>query len=193
MLETLIDTEIRARDGSRVALRREAAGDVLETRDRAGRLVFEFHPATGRAVVHVPGALEVRAGDSIRFHGASIDIEADAELRLRSGTSAVTLAPGSAALQAERLGLEAEAVRLTAARVSATVGEARVRADLLDHAVGRALLWAREVVQRVDGLLSLHAGRVRARADGDYTVQARAANLTAREDFRVQGETIHLG
>lgn len=64
-------TELKASDGSSVAIRED---DVLETRDSRGRLLFEYDPATGRAVVHVAGELELAAGRKITLRSPEIHL-----------------------------------------------------------------------------------------------------------------------
>jgi len=44
---------LTAENGSSVALRAAESGEVLETRDQNGRLVFEFDTVTGKGVLHL--------------------------------------------------------------------------------------------------------------------------------------------
>lgn len=90
--ESVVDLELRSEDGSSVAIRPGPEGEILETRDRRGRLLFEYDPATGRAVVHCAGDLrlhsegvvEIRGDRAVRIETPSFEARAD-EARLSWG------------------------------------------------------------------------------------------------------------
>lgn len=184
--------EIRSSDGSRAVLRRDSGAEVLETRDARGRLVFEFHPATGRAVVHIPGSLEVQSEGEIRFRGRSIALEAERNVAITSEGAAIRL-DHALAIEAGQTRIDSGEIALHAGLVQAETREVRFQAERLEQTIGRALLTARELLQRVHGLVHTRAGRVRTQTRADFTLQAKTANLVAGGEFRVQGETIHLG
>ncbi len=138
------------KDGSTVAIR----GEVLETRDSAGRLVFEYDPATGRAT----------------FHSTDIEI-ACRTMRIRGE----------------------ESIEISAPRLSASAQEARATWGKLEHVVGRMVLWARDAYQRVEGLFHSRAGRIRTESRGAYLLQSESARIHAKEEVRIQGETVNLG
>lgn len=158
---------LQTEDGSAVAIRENR---ILETRDAKGRLLFEYDVVTGSAVVHLAGALRVRAGE--------VDIEARRGVRIASGESEVTLSP---------VGIEG-----TAPRVSAKAQDARFAWGSVEHLVGRLRVWARSVYERVEGLFHTRAERVRVEAD-DHLVQAGSATVVAQDDVRIDGKSINLG
>ena len=90
--QALVDPELRSEDGSRVSIRSGPEGEILETRDRRGRLVFEYDPSSGRAVVHCAGDLrlhsqgtvEIEGERGIRIETPSFEVRAD-EARLTWG------------------------------------------------------------------------------------------------------------
>lgn len=55
--------ELKTDDGS-VAVREDG---ILETRDRRGRLLFEYDPATGTAAVYAAGDLRIRSGGTVEI------------------------------------------------------------------------------------------------------------------------------
>ena len=185
--------EIRAADGSRVAVRSDAGAEILETIDSRGRLIFEFHPATGRAVLHVPGALDVEAEGAIRLKGKTITLDAEHEMSLSSADSRLQMNPDAMRLDSGEIAFCAKEMKARADRGQAEIREIRFRAERLEQSIGRVILVARELLQRVEGLIHTRAGRVRIQSRRDVTIQTRTANLVAKDDFRVQGETIHLG
>jgi len=194
MLEQLKEIEeIKSSDGSRLALRTDEGGEVLETRDPRGRLIFEYHPATGRAVVHVPGALDVQAEGGIRFKGRTIALEADREVEVSSADSRLRVNPDSMTLESGSVALGAKEITVTGGRARADIREVHLRAEKMEQAVGRVILAARELIERVEGAIHTRAGRFKLQSRRDVTIQAKTANLVAKDDFRVQGETIHLG
>ena len=157
-MDTLTElTELRTSDGSTVGVR----GEILETRDSAGRLVFEYDSATGRATLHAP------------------DIEIDCRsLRIRGQ---------------ERVDISAPELNVGADRITASAREVRTTWGKLEQVVGRLIVWAKESYQRVDGLLHSRAGRIRTESRGAYLLQANSARVHAKEEVRIQGETINLG
>lgn len=182
--------ELSAADGSAVSVRPGSAGETLETRDRSGQLLFEYQPATGRAVVHLPGlGLEFRSVDgrlelvcdrplTIRSE-ASVEIQGDRGASLSCGPSAVRVDP-------EGLALEAPLARVRA-------DEAKIACGKVEQSLGRVITWAKQVYQRVEELLHLRAGRIRTEAEHGHLIQAAQARVQAEGDVHVQGRTINLG
>ena len=193
MIETLEQSELKTSDGSRAVLRKGSGDDVLETRDRRGRLVFEFHPATGRAILHVPSSLEIEAAGAVCIRGRSVSIEAKEAAMLSTPDAGLRLNRDSASLKASSIRTESDDAVFCAALLQAEGKEIRFTGGRLELAFNRVVVAARDVVQRIENLLHTRAGRVRMVSRMDATIQARTANLVAKSDFRVQGETIHLG
>lgn len=193
MLDLMEKNEIRTSNGSRAALRDNNGDEVLETRDNLGRLIFEFHPATGKAIVCVPAALEIRAAGEIRFRGRAIELESERDVRIRTPETELHAGIDSLSVKTPSLRVASEDLTIQGGRVQAETRDVRFRADRLEQVVGRAVLVARDVFHRVEGLFHTRARRARTQVRQDFTVQARTGNLVAREDFRIQGETIHLG
>ncbi len=177
---------------------------VVEVRDVSGRTVFEFDPATGKAVIHLPGAaLHIGVVDGF------LDIACDRDIRIRSrgtveiaGKEGVRLAGGDGKFALDRSGaaLEAPSVKaqvgeaeVDAVQISAKAKEARVECGKLEQVVGRWFQFGEEVYQRVEGFLHTRAGRIRTESAGVYLVQADRARLLAREEVQIQGESIRLG
>ena len=190
MNQTIPGTELTAADGSSVVLRPASQGDILETRDPRGRILFEYDSSSGRAVVHFPGSeFEIQSSDgrvelvcktglTIRS-GGTVRIESEREVRMVSGASGFAVDP-------ERVSLEAPAA-------DARVGEARVACGKLEQSFGRVIGWAKVVYQRIEDLMHVRAGRIRTEADKGHLVQAERARVQADGDVHIQGRTINLG
>jgi len=65
--QTVVEQELRAEDGSAVSIRPAPEGEILETRDSRGRLLFEYEPATGRGIVHCAGDLRFQSEGTVEF------------------------------------------------------------------------------------------------------------------------------
>ncbi|HZE96191.1 MAG TPA: DUF3540 domain-containing protein [Planctomycetota bacterium] len=190
MAHPIVDHELSSTGGARVGIRPTPAGEILETRDSRGQLVFEFNAASGRAVLHFGGSgLRLQAVDgrveivsestiAIRSEGG-IELEGARGVRLACGPHAATVTP--------------EGIDVDAAAARVRVDDARVSCGKLEQKVDRVLLWAKDVYHRIEGLLHTRAGRVRTEAERDHLVQAERARLQAEGDVHVQGRTVNLG
>jgi hypothetical protein len=167
--------ELGSKDGSAVAIRPGTEGEILETGDRRGRLVFEYEPGAGRAVLHLgPGVrLEARGGRAELVCERGLSIRSGGALELEGAAGVRVNSPGGP--------LEVRA------------GEAKVSVGKLDAAIGRVVGWAKEVYQRVEGLWHLRSGRTRVQASGDFLVQSDRARVQASGDVHLQGRTVNLG
>src|SRR3954471_8076954 len=86
---------LRARDGSAAVLEHAGGAEVLRVSDGRGRLLFEYHPAEGRAVVYAPdGDLDVEAGGRVRLRAGAIELHATDALGVSARRAEVTLDDG---------------------------------------------------------------------------------------------------
>jgi hypothetical protein len=134
--------ELRAADGSAAVLARTAGGaEVLRVSDRRGRLLFEYHPAERRAVVHAPdGDLDLEAAGRVRVRAGAIELEAADLLGVRARRAELTF--GRLIERAREVYREAEEVAETRA------GRLRFLAGKTLHLLAeRALVKARADVK----------------------------------------------
>jgi hypothetical protein len=211
------NARVVARDGSSALRVVDGEDERLQIQDRQGRLLFEYRPQSGTAVVSVPeGDLQIRAP------GGNIDLVSGRALRLsavgplsmtsvrdlsltagggrRGEGSTLRLAPDDAALTAERLSLRA-------ALGDMVIGRARYRGEQFDANVSRAKLvlgkleclaervvtQARSLYQRVEHLHHTSAGRVRTLVQGTFDVRSRRLRLKCTEIAKIDGREIHFG
>jgi hypothetical protein len=182
--------ELAAADGSAVSIRPGSTGETLETRDRSGQLLFEYQPATGRAIVHLPGlGLEFRSVDGrlelVCDRPLTIRSEGTVEIQGERGTN-LSCGPSSLRVGPEALELDAPVARVR-------VDEARVACGKVEQSLGRVITWAKQVYERVEELLHVRAGRIRTEAEQGHLIQASQARVQAEGDVHVQGRTINLG
>jgi hypothetical protein len=139
---------VEASDGTRAAVERSPAGEVLRVTDARGRLLFEHHPALGRSVVHAPeGDLDFEAAGRLRLRGASVAIEAADALAFtaRHATQAFATLETSVGRLIERA---AEAYRACEGLAETRAGRLRLVAEKTLHALAeRALVKGREEVK----------------------------------------------
>lgn len=177
--------ELRATDGSRVAIRK---GEILETRDSRGRLLFEYDSATGHGVLYFPGmALRIGAQDG------KVEVASTRGLRLRSAEELEIVGERGVRIESPELLARVGATKFEGDRIEATATEARFSYGKLEQVVGRFFQFARDMYQRVESLLHIRAGRVRTEAGSSYHVQAERVRVQAKEDVQVQGNEINLG
>jgi hypothetical protein len=190
MTRTLTPPEIVAADGSSVRLRTGAVGEILETKDARGRVLFEYDAGTGRAVVRFPGTgLEIQAVDG------RVELVCENGLTIRSGGKVEIASPSGVTLASEQSTLSLDPERIAAGAVAADVrvGDAKLACGKLEQSLGRVISWSKAVYQRVEELLHVRAGRMRTEAEGQHLVQADRARIHAEGDVHVQGRSINLG
>jgi len=194
MMTTIEKAELRARDGSALAIQENELGELLSVSDPAGRILFEYDTSTGRGTVHIEGL-------AIRSSARRVELACDRELAisspeivaLRAGKSALNLSPRKAELSSPRLESRIGEMDYRGERVAAKVEEAEVTASRMEIVAGRVLRWARTLYERVEGLFHSRAGRVRQESEEAYLIRAERARIDCQEEVKVQGKTIHLG
>ena len=194
MITTIEKPELRARDGSTLAIRESDLGELLSVSDPAGRILFTYDSSTGCGAVHI-GGLEIRSSER------RVELACDRELSLsspeaialRGGESCLKLAREKSELRSRWLEARIGETELQGERIAARVQEAEISASRMEVAVGRVVRWARSVYERVEDLFLTMAGRIRTESEGAYLVRAERARFDVEEEVKVHGKTIHLG
>jgi len=162
---------ISTRTGFSAVISERDGDERIEVRDATSRLVFELDPQTGRMM------LSPTASDLALCAGGNVDIVAGGTLRCR-GAEKVLLETGE--------GEERAALSLRKSLLELSSRTLRVAATrLFEH--------AKTAYRRVDELHQLKAGRTRTLVDGGHDIRAGHASMTAREELKLDGTTIHLG
>ncbi len=178
----------RASDGAEASLVDGDEGDdALVVHNGEGQILFEYHAATSRCVVHQPtgdlvlrapsGAIALEAAEGLQLRGGPvIDIEADL---LRAST--------------DDLEVTSAEVTFVADVVTSTARRLRQRIDLLETTAGRIVERAGETYRDVERLAQTRAGRVRIVAKKTFHVLGERTLLKATKDVKLKGEKIYLG
>lgn len=207
---------LRSRTGAYAELAAAPDNETLRVHSPTGQLLFEYDPARNQARVSIPdgdlqiatpnGGMEFAAGQDIRLHGRLIHLSGRWGVRLAVAStvgkvlSALTLQKRKARLESSRLDVATE-------RADVQISETQFRGDRVFAHVGwlktvadRSETVARIVIERADNayrtvkeLAQLTAGRARAFVDSIYHFKAGKAYLKSDEDFKIQGDKIHLG
>lgn len=170
--------ELRAQDGASALLRDD--GEILELRDPQGRLIIEYDTRESRAIFYFPEAqLRVRSADG------KVEFSSDQGMKFAT--------KGALELEAKRLDARIGETDFRGERIVARATEVRVAWGKLEQVVGRLFTFAKNVYERVEGLLHSRAGRVRAESKGSYLVQAERVTVAAQDDVKLQGKVINVG
>ncbi len=179
-------------------------------------LLFEYDPATGKTRVNIPtgdleivtqqGDIEFASAGNVRFRGQSIEMAARWGIRLAvldvlgRILSSAMLQPRRMKFSSPQIGItgqradiQVEETRYTGKKCVARIGSLRLIVDRLETVANCAVEKAKNVYRTVTGLLQVRAGRKRTVVDGSYHLKANAANLKAKESFKIDGEKIHIG
>jgi hypothetical protein len=202
--------------GAGVAVEEIDGEEVVRVHSRRGELVLEYHPESGRTLVNIEnGDLEFMARQgSISFHSAQ-DIRFGARainLLSRWGTQLGVMDAGGEVtsalkLDAKRLQTISPELKVAAQQADIRIKDAEYRGEDLSAEVGAVKMTARRievlaecviekaknVYRTVEELLQSRAGRMRTLVRGFCHLKARKAFFKTDEEFKVDGEKIHLG
>jgi hypothetical protein len=181
--ESYVIGVLHAREVDAGGVRAVAAGDALEVRDGAGRLLARFKD--GAAEIETEGDLSLTA----RGH-----------LRLRSEREVTVEAPVRIALDSDRLELRARHAELAAARADAVVGSLSTTARRIATNAERIELTAERIVERahsvlheVQDVLEQRAGKVRTLVARAWSLRSQRTRMRSEDDTTIEGKKILLG
>ena len=155
----------------------------LPTGERAwARLAFTmaYEPAPGDEILVIARDQDHMFAIGVLRAAGAVSLRVTGDLRIAAGGGITLASPRGITLRSEER-LEASAPALTL-----RAGRLEILAQRLVERLGSAFVWIKEVFQ-------LKARRMRALAEKDYVVRAGRMHLRSREDFSIDGRTIHLG
>lgn len=171
---------IASKDGSSAEIREADGRELIRISDSAGHLLFEYAPATGRAVLSVPvgnlvlaaprGDVEIEAGGSVRMVGKR-----------------------DLTFSGERGSFAFGETTLSTLKLSATIESARAVFGRAETIATQIVQRAKRVFRRVEDVDELTAGRSRSIIAGTYSLKSERAVLHADDDVKIDGKRIHLG
>ncbi len=209
--------ELVLASGARAEVDGPPGAERLKVLSARGELIFEHDPLTGRSRVGVPaGDLEIVTPDGnidfiaargVRFFAkdaiemkslSGIDMAvADAESEI---LSSLDLRPGRVGLRGTELALTArrgelriDETEVAGRRLHGAIANVTLAMDRCETMVGTLVEKARNVYRTVAELTQLRTGRLRTLVRDTYQLRSRTALLRADQDFKVDGEKIHLG
>lgn len=191
----------------------DVAGDAVELRDPAGRLLVRY--ADGCADIAAPSGdlvLGAPGGRIVLRSGLDVSIEAARDVVHRAGRSVelgvgdasappqIAITPRSVEVRSERVGVEAEVGRATVGEVS-TIARAivtrtatlAITAERYELSATRLVEKARDAFRDVTDLAQSRMGRVRTIVAGAYTQRAQRTVIVSKDDTSIDGRKIHLG
>jgi hypothetical protein len=199
-----------ARDGTRALINCANGEEILQVRDSADHLIFEYRPSEGKGIISIPTgdlALKAPTGDIVLEAGRGIRCQAGSDIEL-TGATAVTIAAGTephelctslnltprtAALTASRLELTAKrgVMRIATAEyfgiaLNSTIEQVHSVVQKFESVAERIIQRVKDSYRQVDGLDQTKARRVR-------TLVEDAHYVLADDDVTIDGEKIRLG
>jgi hypothetical protein len=203
--------------GARAEVLGPPGAQRLQVFSAAGEMIFEHDPATGRSRVGVPvgdleivtpeGNIDFIAARGVRFFSreaiqlkslqgiemAVADPHSDelSSLDLRPGK--IGLRGSALAVSAQRGELRIDEAEVAGRTLSGTIAQVKLTMERCETAAGTVIEKARNVYRTVAELTQLRTARMRTLVDQLYLLRSETALLRAEEDFKVDGEKIHLG
>jgi hypothetical protein len=217
VLDRMPAQRVTARSGAYAEVTEAREGETLRVYSSRGDLLVEIDPATDQARITVPtanlhlaapqGDVQIAAGHAIRMAAGAIDLRAVQSVQARAGGIAAGTEPSTLSVDAEGARIEGRQLKLDAERGQANIGElrysgkaahltaktVRMAVDSLETVAETVIQSAQNLYTTVKQLAQLRAGRIRQRADETCHLKAGQVYLHAEQEFKVQGEKIHLG
>ncbi len=193
------------------------AGEAVQVRDPAGKLVFEHFPTENRSVVYAPagdlefraehGSIRLSAADVVAIQGErSVEVVGNRSVRLATSAteglpaSAVTLDARGMAIatpyldaRATRVEVAADEARLVARAVATAAETVRHVAGVVESQATRVVTRVKNAYHEVEELSQTRAGRMRLVAATTFHLLGGRTLLKAEQDMKLKGEKIHLG
>lgn len=202
-------------NGTTVLLHTEDGVEKIAIRSETGQVIFEYQPETKKCWFTVPrgdlnfsapeGSISFSAGKDIRLKcPGEIVIDADSTLHLRSGEqfqkeSSLHLNGEGAGLRGENIAIigqkgsvALDSTTIRGRRLAAKFERSRFVLDDLEVIAGTVRQKSRNVVQQVENLLQVNAGRVRTFVKGLYHLKGKRTYLKADNDMKLKADKIHL-
>ena len=210
------ESVIHTKSGASATCCQSAIGEQLEIRDARQQLVFRFDPQTGQATLNVPagnlrlvceqGDIELQAAGTIRTSSDQVEIRARKRMtfsvldRLGQVFSRLLFDGGRTRLEAKtweqqvdkldvsagESRMEAERIKVSAKEMHTQSSSIRTKADRKDEELGQR-------TSRVEGLDLHQAGRWKSIIRGLSLFRSKSVVMKSEDDFKIQGEHIHLG
>ncbi len=192
-------------------------GESLSVYAADGRELFRHDGASGHNRVQLPegdvefvaqsGSIDFVANEKIRFTSReAIELSSLTGVRIAAHdalakvTSLLSFTPRKIGLDSEDLDLHARKAKLSidvahyrGQRLEATLQQIKSVAKRSEVLAETLIEKAKNTYRSVEALSQLTAGRVRTVVEGAYQLRSKDAFLKADEDFKIDGEKIHLG
>jgi hypothetical protein len=206
-----------ARDGTRALINRANGDEIIQVRDAADQLIFEYRPAEGKGTISMATgdlALKAPTGDIVLEAGRGIRCQAGTDIEL-TGASTVKVAAGTesnplstrlnlttrtAALTASRLELTAKrgVMRIATAEyfgvaLNSTIERVHSVVEKFESVAERIIQRVKDSYRHVDGLDQTKARRVRTLVKDAHYTKAGQVYVLADDDVKIDGNKIRLG
>jgi hypothetical protein len=209
--------ELVLQSGARAEADGPADAERLKVFAADGELIFEHDPASGKSRIGVPsgdleivtrnGNIDFISAEGVRFFSKSaIEMKSLEGIQLAASNArqktltALNLQPGRVDLRSAELGiwarkgeLRVDEAEIQGEKLFGAIASVKLTMKRCETLVGTVIEKAKTAYRTVEELTQLKTGRLRTLVDGVYQLQSQTALLKAKEDFKVDGEQIHLG
>jgi hypothetical protein len=192
-------------------------GESLSVYAPDGRVLFRHDGASGSSRIDLPGgdvefvapsgSIDFVAAEKIRFTSReAIELSSLAGVRiaahdaLKKVTSLLSVTPRKVGIGSEDLDVQARKAEFSideasyrGQRLSATLQQIKSVVKRSESVAETLIEKAKNSYRSVEALSQLSAGRVRSVINGTYELKSKNAFLKSDEDFKIDGEKIHLG
>jgi len=206
-----------ARDGTRALISHANGDEMLQVRDAADHLIFEYRPAEGKGTISIPigdlalkapnGDIVLEAGRGIRCQsGTDIELTGATAVKVTAGTepnelsTQLNLTPRTAAITAKQLELTAKrgVMRIATAEyfgiaLNCTIERVHSVVEKFESIADRIIQRVKDSYRQVDGLDQTKARRVRTLVEDAHYTKAGQVYVLADDDVTIDGNKIRLG
>jgi len=148
--------------------------------NKKGELIFEYDPKTNGSRVNIQhGGL-----DFITHNGNINFISKRGKIKMNSVELDITN---------KHTSIKSEHLNYIGDKVSATMKRSRIIAGRLEYIANDIICKTKNLYNSVDELAQLKAGRIRTLIKSTLHIKAKNSYLISEEDFKINGDKIHLG
>ena len=209
--------KLTTKDGAYVYLHRNNNDEKINVCNRNGEIVLEYEPKTGNSRMNIQsGDLEFITHDgninfiskqNINFKSSqSIVMESLGDIRmsvinilgkiissLTFKQRKIKMNSSELSLTTLRTNIQSENMNYLGSRFSATIQQSKLKIGRIETIANDIICKAKNIYNTVDELAQFKAGRIRTLIRSSLHIKAKNSYLKSENDFKINGEKIHLG
>ncbi len=187
VLEGKPKNQIVLKNGSKAKISEAHEREKLQVFSKEGGLIFEYDEKTGKSRVDIPsGDLEFITADG------NIDFVSAKDIRFSSSRS-IDMNGRKVGINADRGDFKIGDTAYTGKKLTGKIESIKLILDRCETVAENIIQKSKNVYKTIENLSQLKTGRMRTLVKDISQFKSRKAFFKAEEDFKINGDKIHLG